>query len=179
MGCNCSYFCKTDDDLEKKSFEQERRKINSSLIEEATESENEGEEGIDDISRYWSEESLEWYKVKRMRQLSQFIINKHCQLSLSGNEEKKYLIWNKFDINRKNRLRTKKYLPQLLYGYIWLIVKSERRSPPKYKQLQNVLEYYSDNIRQILPNDQKEFLEKDHYYQYISLYIEEITNHRC
>ena len=125
----------------------------------------------------WSEESLEWYQLERMQQLLQFIINKHCQQSLNN---KKYLIWSKFDVNNRNRLRTKKYLPQLLYSYIWLILKSENTSdtPPKFKQLKHVLQHYSNMIIQILPSEHHTYIGKHHYHEYISVYFERIVNKR-
>lgn len=162
-------FCTCSDDKQfDKTFDQQFDK--QLLINKQEISEIEGETKDD-----WTEQSLEWYKIERMEKLSQFIINKHCQLSLNENEN---LIWNKFDVKKKNRLRTKKYLAQLLYSYIWLILKSEKVSPPKFKQLNDVLEFYSDLIIQILPNEQKIFIDKYHYNEYIALYIEKITNQR-
>ena len=122
----------------------------------------------------WSEQSLEWYNICTMKQLSEFISNHHMR------QEKKYVIWNRFDVNKKEKLKTRKYLPQLLYSYIWLMLKSQNNdsSPPKYKQLKHVLQHYSNMIIEILPIDQKICIDKDHYNQHIAQYFDQITNGR-
>eukprot|EP00483_Globobulimina_turgida_P009945 UN09964 len=112
----------------------------------------------------WTKESLEWYKIDKMTQLSQFI-NYYQRTHLSLQLGKKHPIWTKFDVNYRNKLKTQKYLPQLLYSYLYLLLKSQHfnSTPPKFKQLRSVLCYYSDAIIQIMPAEQKIFLQKDHF----------------
>eukprot|EP01084_Bolivina_argentea_P076368 138396_1 len=84
----------------------------------------------------WSEESLEWYKIDKMNQLCQFI-NYYQRTHFQLKTHKKHPIWSRFDVNNTNKLKTKKYLPQLLYSYCYLLLKSKNfnSKPPKFRQL--------------------------------------------
>ena len=82
-------------------------------------------------------------------------------------------MWDKFDRQRKGLVPTERCLSKFLYTFFVLYLKSKQRKsvPPKYAKVKKCTKYMSILIIQTLPNDQKQFLDKNYFVDKIIFHL--------
>ena len=120
-----------------------------------------------------------------MQLLSEFITDYQYKQLTSTKKDNK--IWNKFDKKGNNILNTEKFLPKLLYTFIWLFIKKNNMyfnsnddniKLPKYKQYKDISQYYSNIIIKMMPISEQKSLTKYHFEYNIAEYFDKLVEYR-
>eukprot|EP01083_Nonionella_stella_P015329 42878_1 len=119
----------------------------------------------------WNQPSVDVFN--RMEEIYEFI--------LSIKPATRSYVWYSFDKQGANALKSKLYIPKMMYSYIVLFIKTMNKQvvPPKYKQLKQVLIFYTLEMIQLMPIEEKAQITKQHYDEYFLLHLEQIVEKRA